>query len=153
MWGALAGAVVGASAAWLFSLDLRKRDRETTHREAMTRWLALVMDALSTYEETLRNWHPEPYAARVLRVSESDAGRARANALTAIRTALLDADGDEWAVLDAARHAVVASSENDPDWRYVSEVAVTLEGWWRRALSAEEARVTLARMTYGDSSK
>ncbi|TFB15443.1 hypothetical protein E3V93_01810 [Microbacterium sp. 3H14] len=33
MWGALGGALVGAAAAWLFSLDLRRRDREDRARE------------------------------------------------------------------------------------------------------------------------
>ncbi len=33
MWGALAGAVVGAFVAWLFSLDLRRREREDRAQE------------------------------------------------------------------------------------------------------------------------
>lgn len=33
MWGALAGAVVAAFAAWLFSLDLRRREREDRKQE------------------------------------------------------------------------------------------------------------------------
>lgn len=33
MWGALGGAVVGAVTAWLFSLDLRKREREDRQQE------------------------------------------------------------------------------------------------------------------------
>ncbi len=34
MWGALGGAVVGAAAAWVFSLDLRRRDAIAHSREA-----------------------------------------------------------------------------------------------------------------------
>lgn len=33
MWGALGGAVVAAFAAWLFSLDLRRREREDRKQE------------------------------------------------------------------------------------------------------------------------
>lgn len=33
MWGALAGAIVAALAAWLFSLDLRRREREDRAQE------------------------------------------------------------------------------------------------------------------------
>jgi hypothetical protein len=33
MWGALGGAVVGATVAWLFALDLRRRDRVERERE------------------------------------------------------------------------------------------------------------------------
>lgn len=33
MWGALAGAVVGAAGAWLFALDLRRRDKEDRQQE------------------------------------------------------------------------------------------------------------------------
>lgn len=50
MWGALAGAIVGALAAWGFALDLRRRDRrerdaETKRQlaaEATRRWLTLA---------------------------------------------------------------------------------------------------------------
>lgn len=43
VWGALAGAVVGAFAAWLFSLDLRRRETRDSER---TRLDAAVADVV-----------------------------------------------------------------------------------------------------------
>lgn len=48
MWGALAGAVVGAFAAWLFSLDLRRRETEDSDR---TRLDAAVADVVTLLGE------------------------------------------------------------------------------------------------------
>jgi hypothetical protein len=99
MWGALGGAVIGAFAAWLFSLDLRRREREdrkqereqdrldreaerefahaarqaeldrTEKAEAARRWLA-ICGALSSYV-AVPGWEKSKYQAAALdRISD-----------------------------------------------------------------------------------
>jgi hypothetical protein len=47
LWGALFGALVGAAAAWLFTLDLRRRDRRDHVQDR-------AMDKAAKYEERIR---------------------------------------------------------------------------------------------------
>ncbi|MEW1991215.1 hypothetical protein [Microbacterium sp. NPDC078849] len=69
MWGALGGAVVGAAAAWLFSLDLRRREREDRaqdrEQERLDRVAEREMDreARRVERQEQRDWE---YEERIL---------------------------------------------------------------------------------------
>lgn len=51
MWGALGGAVVAAFAAWLFSLDLRRREREDRKQEREQDRLDREAERAQTYDD------------------------------------------------------------------------------------------------------
>lgn len=64
LWGSLAGAVVGAAAAWLFSLDLRRRDSRDRTAEGKA-------EASERYERLMRRLWAE-FAVEVIKYGAAE---------------------------------------------------------------------------------
>lgn len=104
MWGALAGAVVAALSAWLFALDLRRRDRRDAYRDGMDAATATIITALGEYNAAARA------EARNL---AADRLGSRARLFAAIRVALIRASDDDDAPFKATLDLVSSSRYGD----------------------------------------
>lgn len=139
MWGALAGAVLGAFAAWLFSLDLRRREAEEGDRARLdaavanvVRLLGEVGGAVQAFDFSLRLNNPA--------VPAPPPHLARQQLLSATLAARMAAGNDEGPLL-AVYQLVTRQDDRTAnrvaiDYEHAAHVLVQ---WRQGKLSADQA--------------
>lgn len=144
MWGALAGAVAGAFAAWLFSLDLRRRETEDSDR---TRLDAAVADVVRLLGEVGGTGEAFMFALQLGNpaVSAPPPHLARQQLLSATLAARMAAGDDEGPLL--AVYELVTRKDD----RTANRVAIDYEHaahllvrWRQGKISTADARARVA---------
>ncbi|MBP2420726.1 hypothetical protein [Microbacterium imperiale] len=150
MWGALAGAGFGALAAWLFSLNLRRRqetyeaavrksDLDRAHKQELDTAVAKVVQLFGEYSAAAQAFKFAFAPNAKLSVETPHAAGARL--LASIRVAQMTAAPEEQAPLEAA-FAVATNREqetsNERDLS-LSNAADMLALWRRGKLSTDDA--------------
>lgn len=146
MWGALAGAVVGAFAAWLFSLDLRRREAEEADRSRLD---AAVADVVRLLGEVGGAGRAFVFALQIgnAAVPAPPPHLARQQLLSATLAARMAARDDEGPLL--AVYEIVTRKDDKTanraaiDYEYAAHVLVQ---WRQGKVSANEA---VAKITGG----
>lgn len=144
MWGALAGAVAGAFAAWLFSLDLRRRETEDSDR---TRLDAAVADVVRLLGEVGGTGEAFMFALQLGNpaVPAQPPHLARQQLLSATLAARMAAGDDEGPLL--AVYELVTRKDD----RTANRVAIDYEHaahllvqWRQGTISTADARARIA---------
>lgn len=160
MWGALAGALVGALAAWFFALDLARRSRAvaledetarraeadaSTYQTQLAVMLALVVERLHALAAEIDAAARVPFVpGRDSGESAKAVGRARAAALAAADTARVHARRRDGAVFEVLRYAIERLPEGDKGADVALDLSLRLLEWDRvEAGGAEDAIVAV----------
>lgn len=149
-WATVCGAVVGASAAWLFSLQLQGRQKrhEDEVRRSEARRIHLrdldsavgdVIRLIGEYDAAISSFAFAYGPPSQLKVETPHAARARL--VSAIRIAQIAAEGSEEAPVEATFEVVTSRPQNaDNDYALnLTHAAHHLALWRRGKLTAEQA--------------
>ena len=143
MWGALAGAVVGGFVAWLFSLDLKRREEGEVARSRLD---AAVSDVVRLLGEVGGAGQAFMFALqlRSAAISASPPHLARQQLLSATLTACMAA-GEEEGPLRAVYGLVTRedSGSGDRTAADYEHAAHALVQWRQGKLSTQEAATTI----------
>jgi len=144
MWGALAGAVAGAFAAWLFSLDLRRRETEDSDRTRLDAAVADVVRLLGevggTGEAFMFALHPRE--TRRARAAPHLAPQQLLSATLAARMAAGDDEGPLLAVYElVTRKDDRTANRVAIDYEHAAHLLVQ---WRQGKISTADARARVA---------
>lgn len=140
MWGALAGAVVGAFASAVFALGFRKRDERQAYENRLDEVVARVVSLLGTSTAAQKAFM---FAMKLgnASVPAVPPREAQAELIAAIQVARMAADGDDDLPISAV-HALVTTPQEDSttsgDSGY-GHAAHQLLCWRRGEISANQA--------------
>lgn len=154
MWGALAGAGFGAFAAWLFSLNLRRRqekyeaavresDLDRAHKQELDAAVAQVVQLFGEYSAAAQAFMFAFAPNAKLSVETPHAAGARL--LASIRVAQMTATAEEQAPLEAAFRVATNREQETSNERdlSMSNAADMLALWRRGKLSANDAATAM----------
>ncbi len=132
MWGALAGAVVGAAASWFFALDLRRREREIAYNATLEGHLGRVVEALNDLAVELAARPAQPPGSSKPLWAKPPRAAAEARALAAIQSALFHARGSDAEVVQRLERAVGEMGDGERGAGRAVRVCHALIAWQRR---------------------
>lgn len=140
-WATMCGALVGAAASWGFALEIRRRERVTARKRDLDTAVAAVVQAFGGCSAAVQAFSFGFSGNGSISVVPPNV--ARAHLLGSIQVAMMSAEGEALAPLEAAYEVATSVAEGDGSRRglELDNAARALMLWRRGELTAEDAAV------------